>query len=48
MDVDWIPADVLAKIVLDLAHRNHEGMQTYDLINRIIETGRLWSLPSRK
>ena len=33
MDVDWIPADVLARIILDLAHRDHEGFQTYNLIN---------------
>ena len=33
MDVDWIPADVLAGIILDLAHQDHEGIQTYNLIN---------------
>lgn len=33
MDVDWIPADVLARIILDLAHKDHEGIQTYNLIN---------------
>lgn len=33
MDVDWIPADVLAYIIRDLAHHDHEGLQTYNLIN---------------
>lgn len=33
MDVDWIPANVLANIILELAHRDHEGIQTYNLIN---------------
>lgn len=32
MDVYWVPADALARMVLDLAHGDHEGVQTYDLI----------------
>ncbi|KAK4693659.1 hypothetical protein P7C71_g3783, partial [Lecanoromycetidae sp. Uapishka_2] len=33
MDVDWIPADVLANIICDLVHDNHKGLRTYNLIN---------------
>lgn len=33
MDVDWIPADVLAGIVLDLTHRHHQGFRTFNLVN---------------
>lgn len=32
MDIDWNPTDILVRIILDLAHRDHEGDQTYNLI----------------
>lgn len=39
MDVDWIPADILAHNIRDLVHYDHEGIQTYNLIN---PHGRSW------
>lgn len=32
-DVDWIPVDVLARIIRDIAHQDHEYVRIYNLIN---------------
>ena len=33
MDVDWIPSEILARIIVGLTHQDHEGIQTHNVIN---------------